>query len=210
LSGTGQHIDVSMVAAANITSEAGTYEWLVARQTVQRQTCRHATVVPSLPDLVQATDGRLIKTGLPPRTAEQYRRLLCWLDELGLRDECPDVAVIELGTLRDETDFRSVGDDPLVTEILTSAREALNFIASKLTGHEFFSGAQRHGIAVGIVYAPEEVLQDPHFRARGFPTQVYHDDLGRHITYPGGPFAPWRFARRPPHVGEHDAELLGG
>jgi crotonobetainyl-CoA:carnitine CoA-transferase CaiB-like acyl-CoA transferase len=211
--GAGQHIDVSLFAAANITCEAGTYEWLVARETVQRQTCRHATVVPSLPDLVSGTDGRLIKTGLPPRTGDQYRQLLAWLDELGLREECPDVAVIELGTEREETDFRSVGDDPLVTEILTSARGALNFLASKLTGYEFFSGAQRHGIAVGIVYAPEEVMEDAHFRARRFPTEVFHDDLDRTVTYPGGPFtsqvAPWQLSRRPPHVGEHDAEILG-
>ena len=33
--GGGQHIDVSMHAAANVTTEAGSYEWLVAQATVQ-------------------------------------------------------------------------------------------------------------------------------------------------------------------------------
>ena len=50
--------------------------------------------------------------------------------------------------------------------------------------------------------------------ARGFPVEVEHDDLGRTYRYPGAPFlmpaSPWRIARRAPHVGEHDAEILGG
>ena len=41
--GRGQLIDVSMHAAANVTTEAGSYEWLVAQNTVQRQTGRHAS-----------------------------------------------------------------------------------------------------------------------------------------------------------------------
>src|SRR6185312_203419 len=41
-SGEGQFIDVSMHQAQNVTTEAGSYSWLVARQTVQRQTGRHA------------------------------------------------------------------------------------------------------------------------------------------------------------------------
>jgi benzylsuccinate CoA-transferase BbsE subunit len=74
--------------------------------------------------------------------------------------------------------------------------------------HDFFVGAQERGLAVGVIYAPEEVMQDPHFVARGFPTPVEHDDLGRTYLYPGPPFAaersPWRISRRAPHVGEHD------
>ena len=43
LGGRGQHIDVSLHAAANVTTEMASYHWLVAKDTVQRQTGRHAT-----------------------------------------------------------------------------------------------------------------------------------------------------------------------
>ena len=41
--GWGQHVDVSMHAAVNVTTESGSYVWLVQRGTVQRQTGRHAS-----------------------------------------------------------------------------------------------------------------------------------------------------------------------
>ena len=47
--GEGQFIDVSMHAASNVTTEAGSYQWLVANATVQRQTGRHASPTPSIP-----------------------------------------------------------------------------------------------------------------------------------------------------------------
>ena len=49
--GFGQHVDVSMYAASNVTTEAATYEWLVAQATVQRQTFRHAAVRETPPRL---------------------------------------------------------------------------------------------------------------------------------------------------------------
>jgi benzylsuccinate CoA-transferase BbsE subunit len=61
--------------------------------------------------------------------------------------------------------------------------------------------------------APEDVMEDPHFIARGFPTRVPHDDFGRDVLYPGAPFlsdaSPWRIRSRAPRLGEHDAPVLG-
>jgi len=45
VSGQGQHIDVNMVAAANVTTEAGSYTWMVNGGTVQRQTGRQVMMV---------------------------------------------------------------------------------------------------------------------------------------------------------------------
>ena len=42
VTGRGQLVDVSMHAAANVTTESGSYDWLVGAETVQRQTGRHA------------------------------------------------------------------------------------------------------------------------------------------------------------------------
>jgi benzylsuccinate CoA-transferase BbsE subunit len=64
-----------------------------------------------------------------------------------------------------------------------------------------------------VIYAPEELLEDPHFIARGFPTEVYDERLGRSVTHAGAPIvfgaSPWRITRPAPRLGEHNAEILG-
>jgi crotonobetainyl-CoA:carnitine CoA-transferase CaiB-like acyl-CoA transferase len=104
-----------------------------------------------------------------------------------------------------------IGQDEEVTAIFAAGRDAIVLIASKLSGSDFFRQAQERGIPVGVIYAPEEVLDDPHFQARGFPVEVDHPELGRTVTYPGAPYrfmrTPWRISRRAPRLGEHNAEI---
>jgi crotonobetainyl-CoA:carnitine CoA-transferase CaiB-like acyl-CoA transferase len=211
VTGIGQDVDVSLYAAANVTTEAATYEWLVAGDTVQRQTCRHAGVFPTASSLAPDVHGRLLHTGVPPRAVKEFDALLAWLDDLGLASEYPETFFLEMGRDRGGVHLSELAEDVEAREIFGAGREALAFIASRLTDREFFVEAQRRGLAVGVIYAPEEVMDDPHFVARGFPTPVEHDDLGRAYLYPGAPFvaerSPWRIARRAPHVGEHDADF---
>jgi crotonobetainyl-CoA:carnitine CoA-transferase CaiB-like acyl-CoA transferase len=62
------------------------------------------------------------------------------------------------------------------------------------------------------VLAPEDIMEDAHFHARGFPVPVDHEDLGRTFTYPGASVllngSPMTIRRRAPHVGEHTDEVL--
>ena len=84
---------------------------------------------------------------------------------------------------------------------------------SCLSAYDFFAGAQQRGITVGVIYAPEEAMEDEHFRARGFPVAVEHPELGATFTYPGAPYVfektPWRISRRAPRLGEHNQEVFG-
>ena len=211
ITGAGQVVDVSLHAAANVTTEAGTYEWLVGGNTVQRQTGRHAGVVPTMPALIESSDGRWSHTGFPPRRKEEFQKLLSWLEDLGVRDEFPDTMFLELGSSRDRINTGDIGRDPEATEIFRAARDGLRFIASRLTLQEFFLGAQERGLACGAIYTPEEAITNEHFVARGFPVAVHHEDLGRDVVYPGAPFpmpaSPMRVTRAP-HVGEHTDEVL--
>ena len=208
--GIGQHVDVSMHAAANVTTETATYAWLLSRSTVQRQTTRHATEHRTLPLATAGADGRWVHTGFPPRTAAELGAVIAWLDELGMADEAPS-ALLALGVERGGIRLEELGADPVATEIFAAGREAVMTIASKLDAYDFFVGSQERGIACGIIYAPDEVFSDPHFVARGFPVAVDHD--GREVTYPGAPFvahgSPWRIAHRAPRVGEHNDAVLG-
>jgi crotonobetainyl-CoA:carnitine CoA-transferase CaiB-like acyl-CoA transferase len=211
--GTGQHIDVSLYAAANVTTEAATYEWLVAQQTVQRLTCRHATPQPTGTSIAPDAGGRLVHTGVPPRSAKEFGALIEWLQDQGLDTEFPEMFFLAMGRDRGGIRLADVATDVESREIFRAGRDALVLIASRMRGRDFFLEGQQRGFAVGVLNAPEDVMRDPHFLARGFPATVRHDDLGRDVVYPGAPFlsevSPWQIRRRAPRLGEHDRQVLG-
>jgi crotonobetainyl-CoA:carnitine CoA-transferase CaiB-like acyl-CoA transferase len=212
-SGEGQHIDVNMSAAANVTTEFATYGWLAAGVEVQRQTGRHATHVATAPTQVRCNDGRYATTGVPARSADEFRAVLGLLDRLGLRDEFPESALLELGAERESLNMADIEVDPLIAEIFSASRNVLWFLAEHMTAYDFFFETQSIGIATGVIYTPEEAMADPHFVARGFPVSIDHPELGRSFTYPGAPYAfrgtPWS-ARRAPLLGEHQHLLQTG
>jgi crotonobetainyl-CoA:carnitine CoA-transferase CaiB-like acyl-CoA transferase len=211
--GAGQHIDVNMHAASNVTTEAGSYQWLVARQTVQRQTGRHAAAQPTAPVQVRARDGRWVTTGVAPRRPREIGVLLAWLDELGLRDRFEAWPLLELGSRLDhDISLATVAQSADDAAIYGAVRDALNFIAQEIDSYDFFVGTQRRNMQCGIIYSPDEVIDDPHFRARGFAVEVEHPELGERFIYPGAPYrlsaSPWRIRQRAPLLGEHTAEVL--
>jgi crotonobetainyl-CoA:carnitine CoA-transferase CaiB-like acyl-CoA transferase len=207
----GQLIDVSMHAAANVTTEMGSYEWLVRRATVHRQTCRHATAELTAETAAVARDGIQITTGMPPRTPKEFEVLRDWVNELGLREDFDDYIFLELGTERERINSVDLVEDGEAAAIFTAGRDALSLIASQVDAYEFFLTAQGRGLACGVVNAPEELVADPQFRQRGFFVEV--DQMyGEHtIVFPGAPFiapaSPWRTFRAP-HLGEHNADAI--
>lgn len=214
ISGEGQFIDLSMSAASNITTEASTYAWLVAGATVQRQTGRHAAVDPTGETQMQCADGRYVNTGVPPRFPEEFGKLHAWMQKLELTEEFPEAVFLEMGAnWEGPFDLSKIGEDETITTIFASGRDALNLIASRISAYDFFIGCQDAGLAVGVINAPEEAFEDPHFKARGMQVDVHHDDIDRTIRYPGAPIrfekTPWAITRRAPKLGEHTDEVLG-
>lgn len=212
-SGQGQFIDLSMHAAQNVTTEAATYTWLVARETVERQTGRHAAVRPTGSTQMQCADGRWVNTGVPPRFPREFARLHAWMEELGLLERFPEAVFLEMGAnWEGPFDLSQIGHDDEVTAIFSAGREGLKLIAASVSAQEFFLGCQQAGLSVGVINAPEEAYEDPHFVARGFQVEVLHPELGRRIRYPGAPYrltgSPWRISRRAPRLGEHNAEVF--
>ena len=168
-SGLGQQVDVSAAAALNVTTEAATFSWLVAQQTVQRLTARHAAVEPSPPGLVPTSDGHLVQPGNAPLRPEVLSSVADWLESLGFSD-----------------DGGGGGRAPEGGQL--DARDALRTIAAATDARQFFLGAQARGVPAGIVYAPEDVLEDEHFRARGSFSSTFYEDLGRVVADAGPPF----------------------
>jgi len=213
-SGEGQFIDVSMHAASNVTTEAATFCWLVSGDTVQRQTGRHASPVPSGETQIRCKDGRWVNTGVPPRYAHEFAVMLGWIRELGIEEDFPEAVFLEMGAaLEGQLDLTAIGVEDEVTAIFAAGRAALFLIAQNVGAYDFFTGCQNRGLAAGIIYSPDEAYEDEHFRARGFQVEVAHEDLGRSFRYPGAPYrmsaSAWDISRRAPKLGEHDAEVFG-
>lgn len=212
--GRGQHVDVNMHAAANVTTEAGSYTWLVARETVQRQTGRHAGVNPTMPSQIRCKDGRYVNGGIPPRTPAQFRSIYQWLQELNLLDQFPEAPVLELAMEGEPIALWQLAEDEVARAKFGAGRDAVNFLAERLTAYEFFTGGQQRNFQFGIIYSPEEALEDQHLVARGFPVEVEQPQLGRSVRYPGAPYrfnrTPWQIRRRAPLLGEDNAAVFGG
>jgi crotonobetainyl-CoA:carnitine CoA-transferase CaiB-like acyl-CoA transferase len=211
--GRGQRVDVNLNAVANTTTELATYNWLVVKSVVQRQTGRHAAPVPTEPLQVQCSDGGFVTTGVPPRTPKQFAALARWITELGMREELPEVVFLEMAS--DPSIELGAPESSVAVEaaaVYSASRDAMNLIASRLPAIEFFLGAQQRDLPVGAVLAPEEAFENDHFVARGMQVPVAHEELGRTVRYPGAPFrltrTPWRIARRPPLVGEHTDDVF--
>jgi len=211
LTGVGQHVDVSMIAATNVTTEVSSVDWLYRGATNQRQTGRHASEHKTMGIQVQTGDGGYCSNPLGLTTAGNYQTVIDWLRELGLEDAFGEFFFLPMGVERGGVSLKELGQDVEATEIYRAGREALYLIASKLTTAEFFVQAQQRGIACGAVYAPDEALADAHFRFRDYPVEVEHPELGRSYTYPGLPFTGVQIPttiRRAPLLGEHTQEIL--
>ena len=62
--------------------------------------------------------------------------------------------------------------------------DTLRKMAAKTDSYDLFTRAQELGFQWGIINSPEDVLNDPHFQARGFPVEVEHTELGETFIYP--------------------------
>ncbi len=211
--GVGQFIDVNFNAAINVTTEAGTYQWLVAEQEVQRQTGRHAGVQPSPPTQVLCADGRYVNLTFAARNAAMFRVIYDWLHVLDLQDEFEGAAALLAGTNRGQITIQELRTDPEVRTIIRAAREGMNLIAAHVKAYDFFRHAQDNGMVVSIIYSPEEMIEDVHFKERGMAVPVEHPEIGRSFIYPGPPYqlreTPWRISRRAPLLGEDNDEVYG-
>ncbi len=102
--------------------------------------------------------------------------------------------------------------DAPAAERMARIRDALERYCARHTADEIYRAGQRRGFPWAPIRTQDENLDDPHLHDRGFWVPVRHPELDREFLYAGGPFimpaAPWRFARRPPLVGEHTAAVL--
>lgn len=204
--GEGQFIDVNMHAAQNVTTEGAVYHWLVAGDTVQRQTGRHSSPTPTADVQIMCGDGRYVNIGFPARTEEQWLHLLAWLDEHEL---VGDLSKYISPPSREALIRR----DPEAVQQMEEVMDAVRELCLANTAYDIFVRAQDLGFQWGIVYSPEETLEDRHFMERGMQAPVEHPEISEEFVYVGAPYnfeaTPWAIRRRPPLLGEDNEAVYG-
>ena len=217
LTGRGQHVEVSMQEALLIAQETAmqTYD---LNKSVRGRMGRRGGLPITVPGMgpYEASDGWIWGyVGAPGGAA--WPELLRWMEDEGMAEdltEGPCRPIIE------ELNIRFLSGLMLNPEeakpkipLLEHIHEVLErFFASK-TKWELYEQGQGRRLLIGIVSTPEDLVKNPQLNARDWYQGVEHPNLGDTLHYPGPPYrlseTPWRIDRRPPRVGEHNAELLG-
>lgn len=112
---------------------------------------------------------------------------------------------------------RELAADPrfATNEARLANHDALDAVVTAWTAARDYRQAmgqlQEAGVPAGAVLSPPAVLEDPHFRARGFFEEIDHPAVGKH-PHPGFPYkfsrTPLRVRRPAPRWGEHDDYVL--
>lgn len=195
--GRGQLVDVSMHEAVAVSGELANPYWFYPRVLLERQTCRHAQPSPTQPALFECADGVQVYFALILSDDRTWKTLVEWLTTMGLDLDLGGEEYLSLA-------YRQEHFSHIQTII-----ESFFLMQDSVTVYE---EAQRRGLPIGPVFAPEQFLDDPHLRERGFFVPVAAGD-GQSALFPGAPF---RFSygtagpKAPPRLGADTDAVVSG
>jgi crotonobetainyl-CoA:carnitine CoA-transferase CaiB-like acyl-CoA transferase len=202
-SGRGQYIDASIHRAVSCNTGGDIGMWVFNRLAVRRQTARYG--VPGLlPDALAPTkDGRHVLAFVSAEfmIGREHPKWIEMLDSHGAADDLTDPKYQDLEYLR---------KPEVIRHFHAVARR---WVSGYKYERDIWKEGQARRLHWAPVRKPEENLSDPHWRERASFNDVYHEELGRSISYVSAPWlaeqCPWRTGPRAPRLGEHTDEVLG-
>jgi crotonobetainyl-CoA:carnitine CoA-transferase CaiB-like acyl-CoA transferase len=206
-SGLGQHVDVSAQQAVTLATQSYILSSAVGFPDGHR-VAGGAGIGPLVARFVfPAADGHVSITFLFGSSVGPFtQRLMHWIAEEGGCDAATRdkdwIRFFELMFSGDE----SFGE-------LTRVQEVVAAFTRTKTKAELLEASLTRDLLIAPVATTREVVENVHLAARDYWQKVEHPELGRSVPYPG-PFArlsatPIQYRRRPPTVGEHNAEVYG-
>ena len=215
--GEGQHIDVSMQEALLIAEETAMQGWDLNKN-VRGRTGGRAALPITVPGMgpYETSDGWVWGYVGAPGGAP-WTELLAWMEAEGQAEDLgrePYRGVIEQLNLRFLTvTVLDAEQREKHRPTLAHIDEVLRRFAAGKSKWELYEQGQGRRLLIGIVSTPEDLAKNPQLAARRWFQEIEHADLGATLRYPGPPYrlseTPWRIARRPPLLGEHNGEVLG-
>ena len=188
VSGKGQWVESSLLAAQIAMLDFQAARWLIAREVPQQAGNDHPTSIPT--GVFKTKDGHI---NIASAGDEIFRRLCRALD-------MPDLA--------DHPDYRTAGLRSKHRQALNAAIEA---ITNQLDSAEWIDRFNEAGVPAGPIYAIDEVFADPQVKHLGIAQAVEHPALGR-VELVGQAVSlsrtPSRLTTASPDLGEHTDAIL--
>ncbi len=217
LQGEGQHVDVSMQEALSIAQETAMQTWDMI-EALRVRTGSRGLIPIDIPGIgvYECSDGHVFGYLGTPGGAP-WTEMLRWMEEEGRAEDLtqpPYREFIENLNLRFLT---GLVQEPqtLAQKMLTMSHltEVLRRFVKGKSKWQMYEGGQGRRLLWGIVSTPEDIAKNPQLRYRQWLAPVEHAELAATLQYPGPPYrlseTPWAIRRRPPLVGEHNAEVFG-
>lgn len=203
--GKGQHIDVSMHQAVSCNTEADIPYEVYGHIPLKRQTARHALPTVNSPTLAVTKDGRYLHVGAYNTNMRGetggHRLIVELLEKRKSADNLGDLY------RKDPTSLQTPAGTRHMNDVMR------RWVATYKFDANIWEEGQRSRLHWAPIRRPEENLSDPHWRARQTFTEVYHEELGRSLTYVAAPWmaetCPPRRGPRAPRLGEHNAQVYG-
>ena len=204
----GQHIDISAQQAA----AQATQSTILSAPLNDAETRRMAGGAKMGPLEIRllwpAKDGHVsIAYLFGSAFAHFTKRLMDWIYEEGFCDK----AVQQMDWVGMGGPL--FGGDPKTLEDYERLKLIVEDFTKTKTKDELFRNALERGLLIAPVTTLDEVVESKQLESRQYWTAVDHEEIGKAFAYPG-PFAkfseqPISYKRRPPKIGEHNAEVYG-
>ena len=205
-SGLGQKVSVAIHEAVAKNTEIDLMSWVMLRQPVYRQTCRHALATITNPSISYTKDGRW---NLSMHVGERDRRFLRpFMERYGLAEGMSAADVVG----EPAPGVRPVAG---ASAAATAGVEYVQRLTRRFTYADLpWQEAQRAGLLWSPVRKPHENADDEHWLSRGTFADVSHPELGRTVRYPVSKWistrGSWQAGRRAPLLGEDDELMRDG
>jgi crotonobetainyl-CoA:carnitine CoA-transferase CaiB-like acyl-CoA transferase len=206
-SGLGQHVDVSAQQSVAVATQSYILSAALDSPELGRISGGIKLGRLRVPLVWKAKDGHVSLTFLFGSALGPFsQRLMAHLCERGFCDEATRdkdwIGYLEL---------LMTGKEPISE--WERVRGILESFTQSHTKAELLRLAMDKGFLITPVSTIRDVVESPQLAARGYFQTLEHPERGRGFTYPG-PFArfsetPIRYRRRPPTIGEHNAEIFG-
>jgi len=199
ITGEGQHVDVSIQAAAARGAQLPITNWEISGIIMRRGVQEHENVRTT--GIWPCKDGHVIWRYWSGGQARRWNTpLIEWMDSEGMADDF----------LR-EFDWDTFNLHTTTQEVVDRISEPTAKFFGAHTKAELYEGALKHRAQLYPVATTTDILESVQLDARDFWAEIEHPELGTTITYPGR-FAkasetPPAISRRAPLIGEHNREV---
>jgi crotonobetainyl-CoA:carnitine CoA-transferase CaiB-like acyl-CoA transferase len=213
--GEGQFVDVSAQESVLMSEETAMQTWDLQKKNRTR-TGERGSLPIQIPGLgtYPTKDGYVYCFVVAPAGAE-WPQLVDWMREKGMAgdlDSEPYASIYPMLNMRFLTQLLGSPESATNTvPALIHINGVLSKFFASMTSREAYEEGQARKLLNGIVSTPKDLAENTQLRARDWYKELDFDYLNAKIEFPGPPYrlseTPAQIAR-PPHLGEHTAEIL--